>query len=185
TTIAARLTSMQNTNTFAKAGVMIRESTAANAAHVILDVRPTGDLEFMIRSSAGAETTFLATAFKTPPAWIRLTRSGNTVTGAVSADGSTWTTVGSTTLNIGTNAVAGLVVCSVAANTLNRSTFDNVTVTSGSQPPPPPPAATNIVIYASDIPAGARHGSWTTAGHATSPNRVELVTSARGGAHTS
>ena len=34
----------------------------------------------------------------------------------------------------------------------------------------------DIVIYASAIPAAARHGSWTTAADASSPNNVKLVT---------
>ena len=115
---------------------MIRESSAPNAAHVILDVRPTGDLEFMTRPTDGAATTFLATGSQpqTPPTWLRLTRSGTTVT-AFAGDGTTWTPIGtSTTLNIAAGALVGLVVCSVQANTLNTSTFDNVTVTLGSTP---------------------------------------------------
>jgi hypothetical protein len=39
-----------------------------------------------------------------------------------------------------------------------------------------PPAATNIVIYASDIPSIALHGSWTTATDASSPNGIKLIT---------
>jgi regulation of enolase protein 1 (concanavalin A-like superfamily) len=136
-TVVARLVAMQNTNTYAKAGIMIRESSAANAADVILDVRPTGDLEFMTRPTDGAATTFLATGSQQqpPPTWLKLTRSGTTVSAAVSGDGTTWTPVGSpTTLNIAAGALVGLVVCSVQANTLNTSTFDNVTVTLGSTP---------------------------------------------------
>jgi hypothetical protein len=40
------------------------------------------------------------------------------------------------------------------------------------------------VIYASEIPASARHGSWTSAGDGTSPNGVKLVTPNNGVAHT-
>jgi len=59
---------------------------AAGAAHVIVDVRPSGDLEFVTRGATGGATTFLATAFKTMPTWLRLDRSGNTVTAYVSLD---------------------------------------------------------------------------------------------------
>src|SRR5439155_22365351 len=41
-----------------------------------------------------------------------------------------------------------------------------------------------IVIYASDIPATAMHGSWTVASDATSPNGVKLVTPDLGWATT-
>jgi hypothetical protein len=42
-----------------------------------------------------------------------------------------------------------------------------------------------VVIYASDIPPAAQHGSWTTASDSTSPNGVKLVTSDTGWATTS
>jgi regulation of enolase protein 1 (concanavalin A-like superfamily) len=127
-TIVARVTSLQDTNTFAKAGIMLRESAAADAAHVILNVRPTGDLEFMTRSGTAGATRFLATAFKQTPTWLRLERSGNVVTASLSLDGNSWTTVGSTALEIGSAAVAGLVVGSAVANTPATATFDNVVV---------------------------------------------------------
>jgi hypothetical protein len=38
----------------------------------------------------------------------------------------------------------------------------------------------DIVIYASDIPASGRHGSWTTAADASSPNAIKLVTADNG-----
>jgi hypothetical protein len=42
-----------------------------------------------------------------------------------------------------------------------------------------------VVIYASDIPAAARHGSWTATSDSTSPNGVKLVTPDNGWAATS
>jgi hypothetical protein len=48
---------------------------------------------------------------------------------------------------------------------------------------PPPPAPGDIVIYASDLPVAALHGSWTQAGDAGSPNGVKLATPDRGAAN--
>jgi len=124
--IAARVASVENTHRYAKAGVMLRESLDADAAHVILDVTPGGGVEFMERSSAGESTTFIAGSSQTPPAWLSLVRSGSTVTGYVSANGSSWTMVDSTTLSIGSSAFAGLAVTSHDTSVLNTSTFDNV-----------------------------------------------------------
>ncbi|MGE5357495.1 MAG: phospholipase D-like domain-containing protein [Bacteroidales bacterium] len=134
--IVARVTSETNTSTYAKAGVMLRASTASNAANVILDVSPSGNIEFMVRSSTGASTVWLAGATQSIPAWLKLARSGNTVTGYVSADGNTWTTVGSTTLSIASSALVGMAVTSHNTSLLNTSTFDNVTVTASAAPPP-------------------------------------------------
>jgi len=145
--MVAHVTAVQNTDTFAKAGLMLRQSTAANAAHVILDVRPDGTVEFMTRSSAGGATTFLASAQPGVPVWLRLSRSANTVTGSISPDGATWSTVGSTSTTMPASATIGLVVTSHNTSALNTSTFDNVTVTAGTAPSSTP----NIGLDAGDL----------------------------------
>ncbi len=170
---------MSETNTFAKAGVMVRSSDAADAADVILDLRPTGDIEFMTRSSNGGLTAYLGGAVQSAPVWLRLTRSGSTITASVSTDGQSWSSVGSTALPVGP-ALVGLAVTSHDNNMLNTSTFDDVTVTAST-----PGGASDIVIYASDIPAAAVHGTWTTAYDATAAAGIELTTPDNGVSNTS
>lgn len=126
--IVARLTALGNTNAFAKAGIMMRDGLSAGAANVILDVRPTNDVEFMQRKSAGGATTFYATAKAPPPGWLRLSRSGGTITAAISADGITWSTLGSTPASMSSTIQVGLIVTSVNGNQLNTATFDGVVV---------------------------------------------------------
>ena len=126
--IVARLTAMQNTHYYAKAGVMLRSGLTAGSAHVILDVKPDGAVEFMTRSSSGEATQYLAGASQAPPSWLRLARAGNTVTASVSADGTTWRTVGSTTVSMGTSVYVGLAVTSHNTSLRNTATFDSVTV---------------------------------------------------------
>src|SRR5205823_2379614 len=126
--VSARVTSLQNTNPFAKAGVMLRTSNRTSytapfdpsGADVILDVRPTGDVEFMTRSSEGAETTYVSGATVAGPVWLKLTRVNDLVTGYVSADGTNWTTVGSTTTGVSIDdEEAGIVVTSHVRGTLS------------------------------------------------------------------
>jgi len=69
--------------------------------------------------------------------------------------------------------------------TVPVATFDGVSVSgSVTPPPPPPPTAADVVIYASDLPSSARHGSWRTASDATSPNAIKLTTPDNGLAWT-
>lgn len=150
-TVVARVTGMQNTNTFAKAGVMIRETTGGNASHALLNLRPNGTLELLARNGSGASTSFLGTTTQAAPVWVKLSRNGDTITAAMSRDGSAWTTVGTATVRMGANVLVGLAVCSVAPGTLNTATFDSVTVTTGSTtttppPPPPPPVGTGSAV---------------------------------------
>jgi hypothetical protein len=121
--MSIRVMAIQNTSPFAKAGVMFRDSTDPSSAHVILDVRPTGDIEFMTRSAQGAATTFLAGASSTFPIYLSLTRIGSTVTAAMSQDGSTWTEIGSTSVNLGP-VLKGLAVTSHQRGVLASGYFN-------------------------------------------------------------
>src|SRR5205807_4971025 len=162
--IVARVTAITNTNTFAKAGIMIRESLAASAAHVILNLKPDGGIEFMTRPTPGAGTNWITGATQAPPTWLKLSRSGSTISAFVSADGSNWRTVGSTTLSIAANAVVGLVVTSHDTTTLNTSTFDNVSVSGSSTPVPPGPPATPTPANGATVASTGPALTWTSSG---------------------
>ena len=128
--VVARLISMQNTNTYAKAGIMLRDSLTAGGAHVILDAKPNGELEFMARAAAGGSTTWFAGVTAGTPVFMKLSRAGSTITSYVSTDAATWTKVGSTTASLPATVYAGLVVCSHDTAVLNTSTFDSVRTTT-------------------------------------------------------
>jgi hypothetical protein len=177
--IVARVTGLSDTDTFAKAGVMLRDSLTSNASDVILDLRPTGDIEFMTRGSDGETTRYLGGDIQAPPAWLRLSRSAGTVLAGVSADGVSWRTVGSTPFTTQRAVFAGLAVTSHDAGALNTSTFDNVRVTPAS-----PSTPGDVVVYASDIPASSIHGAWTAMPDATAAAGVALVTPDADVSHT-
>src|SRR5207248_2529087 len=88
-TIIARVTSIANTDSFAKAGIDMRlgRGPGPSDSHVILDVRPTGDIEFMARPKQGADTMYLAGTAHELPVWLKLAVSGTTINGYVSSDG--------------------------------------------------------------------------------------------------
>jgi hypothetical protein len=94
----------------------------------MLDVVPNGGVEFIARLSAGAAAAYLGGSTQLVPAWLRLVRAGTTVTASVSADGTNWRTVGSTTIALGTGASVGLIVTSHDTTLRNSATFDSVTV---------------------------------------------------------
>ena len=134
TEFTARVLSVQNTHVYAKAGLMIRPSLDPGAAGVILDVKPDGGIEFMLRSSTGAQTEFIAGgSIAKFPVSLRLRCASATVnsivTAFVAADGETsWTQIGFVTVPTGAHPVAGLAVTSHDRSVLNTSTFDRVTV---------------------------------------------------------
>ena len=93
-TIVARVASIQNSDPWAKSGVMIRETLATASTHASLFLTPANGLAFQRRLSTGAASTSTTGAAVAPAYWVRLTRSGNVFTASASPDGATWTVVG-------------------------------------------------------------------------------------------
>src|SRR3954462_4601828 len=76
--------SEQSTSPFAKIGIMIRQSLDPGSAHVVLDVKPDGSVEFMTRGTANGSTTFVAGLSSTGPgARLHLSRNFGQVIGEV------------------------------------------------------------------------------------------------------
>ena len=141
-TIVARVASIQNTAAWAKAGVMIRTSLSAGSAHAFMLVSAGKGVAFQRRLSTGATTSSTSGSLSAPPRWVKLTRSGNTITAFESSNGSTWTQVGSDTFSMPSSVLIGLAVSSHVSGVTSTSTFDGVTVSSSAPPPPPPPLPT-------------------------------------------
>lgn len=129
--IRARVTSQTNTDIWAKAGVMIRNGTAANAAHAIMAITPGNGFAFQYRAAAGGSSSLIAgpSLNSMPNNWVRLTRCGSLFTSYVSANGTTWTQVGQVTISMGATVNVGLPVTSKSDTVTSTATFDNVAVT--------------------------------------------------------
>jgi hypothetical protein len=127
-TIMYRVVSLQDTHPFAKAGVMIREwldnSLQPGAPNVILDAKPSGEVEFMARPCYGCETTYLGGTTITFPAYLRLTRSGDTFAADVSQDLSSFTRVGAVDVSMQRDALAGFAVTSHDPSRVTTAVFD-------------------------------------------------------------
>ena len=128
--IIARVSSLQNTGTSSRVGVMIRDSLAANSRHVFMGLTSTGSYRWVRRTSTGGSTsTSNSSSGTVPDTWVRLVRSGNTITAYKSSNGSSWTQVGSLSAAFPTTCYIGLAVASGSNSTLNSSQFSNVSVT--------------------------------------------------------
>ncbi|MCD6052790.1 MAG: hypothetical protein K0Q55_4212, partial [Verrucomicrobia bacterium] len=128
-TIQARVATQQNTDVWAKAGVMIRETLNANSTHASCYVTPGSGVAFQWRAGVGTASGSVATNGLTAPHWLRVQRTGNTFTASRSTNGSTWTTIGSTNITMTSSVYIGLPVSSHTNGILSTVTFDNVTPT--------------------------------------------------------
>jgi beta-glucanase (GH16 family) len=124
--IIVHVASQDNTGGYAKAGVMIRETLNANSRHALVDLTPSHGTEFIRRTTTGANAVSNFHTGTAVPYWVRLDRSGDTLTAYDSADGVNWNLVGSATVPMAPTVYAGLAVCAFNNAALNTSTFDNV-----------------------------------------------------------
>src|SRR5829696_5851543 len=78
--IIARVDSLSATHWWAKVGVMIRGSLAADAPHAYALVSSENGVAFQRRLTSGAESASTAGPWVTAPYWVRLVRAGSRVT---------------------------------------------------------------------------------------------------------
>jgi hypothetical protein len=91
TQVIARVASLSNTNAWAKAGIMIRDTLKPNAKNAFIAVTPGNGVTFQTRATTGGSSVSSATAGFAAPYWIKLARSGNRFSAYRSPDGVTWT----------------------------------------------------------------------------------------------
>ncbi|WP_169978285.1 hypothetical protein [Microbispora sp. H10836] len=161
--ITVRMTSMTGTITYpppghdrivpglvpwAKAGIIIKDGVRQGSSYAALMMTGAHGvrMQYDYRHDIAAGETGLAPRF---PRWLRLTRSGDTVTGSESADGRRWHTVGTVRLaGLPATAQVGLFATSPGDLTLRKvglggaveesrftqatGVFDHVTVVGGS-----------------------------------------------------
>ena len=133
--IVARVVSVGGTEPWTKAGVMIRASSAGDAAHASMIVSLGKGLAFQRRTATGALSTHTGGPAAGAPYWVRLARTGHVVTASVSADGQSWTLVGSDTVTMPATVLVGLAVTSHTSSALAVGTFDSVSVTTSQTLP--------------------------------------------------
>ncbi|HEX8522404.1 MAG TPA: fibronectin type III domain-containing protein [Tepidisphaeraceae bacterium] len=129
--ITARVTSVQSTDDAAMAGVMWRDSLAAGAKAGYAVMTPLKGIMFQRRYALNGTTTRTQVTGYKAPYWLKVVRSGSTLTAYRSADGASWMSLGSDTVTLGASVYVGLAVCS-RVSALNTSTFDNVSVTAST-----------------------------------------------------
>jgi hypothetical protein len=126
--IVARVGSVSGEANWVKAGVMIRASSDPDAAQAFMLVSHAKGVCFQRRVSTGATSTSTCGTTSTAPRWVKLARVGTVISGYESADGTSWTLVGSDTFTNLRGGLAGLAVSSHVRGTLSTATFDHVSV---------------------------------------------------------
>jgi hypothetical protein len=128
--IVARVQSVDNTNVWAKAGVMIRETLDPDSSHAMMVVTPGSGASFQRRPSTGATSLNTDSAGIVAPYWVKIERSiAGSFTGSISANGTTWTMVGTENIPMSANTYIGLALTSHDAALTCQAVISNVTTT--------------------------------------------------------
>jgi hypothetical protein len=132
-TIIARVTSTgTGTNTWAKGGVMIRDSINGGSMHAMMVITTPGanGASFQYRSATnGASGGTDSAVSVAPPYWVKIERAGSNFTGYHSADGKAWSTVGSTIIDMVDPVMIGIAVTSHAAGEDRTYSFEGINTT--------------------------------------------------------
>jgi len=151
--ISAHVLSLENTNSWAKAGVMVRETLDPDSQHAFMCVTPEhgeGRFAFQCRSmGAGQMTTSLHTVpgqvYCPDNTWVKIRRQGNTFTSFISADGIVWEEFPGpydfvrdgpdashpVTIDMPETIYVGLAVTSCSPGVWCTAQFDNVVLPTG------------------------------------------------------
>ncbi len=128
-TVLARVSAIGNTDAWAKAGVMIRESLTSGSKHAFMGLSSGNGALFQTRNTTGGSSLNANKTGLAAPYWVKVTRVGNVFTGFTSPNGTVWTKIGQQTITMTTGVYIGLAVTSHNDGVLCTATFQNVTAT--------------------------------------------------------
>jgi len=130
--ITARVQSVDETNTWAKAGVMIRGTLEPGSVNAAIFVTPGQGVSFQYRDFADGVSSNAQTTGIAAPYWVRIERdlAGNFIAYS-SADGTNWQRQGDPiNIQMGTNVYIGMAVTSHDVALTCQAVFTNVTTTN-------------------------------------------------------
>jgi uncharacterized repeat protein (TIGR03806 family) len=126
--IVARVTTMQFTDPWAKAGVMFRENLSPSSKHAMIVVTAGGFSSYQWRPEPDKLSRNTDGPSTKLPQWVKLVRTGDTFTGYISADGKIWQRIDSIAVPMAKKIYVGLAVTAHNNAALNSVLFDNVEV---------------------------------------------------------
>jgi regulation of enolase protein 1 (concanavalin A-like superfamily) len=131
-TITAHVASLGNSHEWAKAGVMIRQDNSFGAADAFVGGTISHQTTFTYRPTAAVNTIDCGETGTSVPTWVRLSRTGSSISAFTSSDGANWTEMpGSpkTGIALSDACYVGLAASSHTIHSDTTAVFDNVTVT--------------------------------------------------------
>jgi hypothetical protein len=154
-TLSAEVASQQDTDPWAKSGLMLRTSTDPAAPYYAIFATGGNGTVIQYRTAQGDSTTQLTGVASGAPSYLKIMRTGDSYTAYTSPDGTSWTAFPGSTVTIpaldGT-ILAGMADTSHSQFGTSTTVFSNLTLTSATSSLPVPWADSDI---GSPSPAGS------------------------------
>jgi hypothetical protein len=143
--IVAQVLSVENTDPWAKAGVMIRKTLDAGSVNAMAYITPDGRAGWQYRVGDGGSSSSTRSdpGAITAPHWVKLTRQGNTITAQHSSDGVNWEDMveaanpqepSSRNILMNQNVYIGLALTSHSSGVVCKAELSNVQTTGTVTP---------------------------------------------------
>ncbi len=145
--LVARVAALENTDAWAKAGVMIRETLDPASAFAMSVVTPANGASLQYRTGSGGGAGMVPSTPGAAPLWLRLRRTGSLFEGAASTDGAAWSPLGSITIAMGADVFIGLCVTAHNNATQATATFDSLSLGGAPLTLPAPPALRSVPYH--------------------------------------
>ena len=134
--VTTRVVTVQNVNSWTKAGLMIRESNQPGSRHASIFATPGTEkpVAFQRRRTPNGASLHTAGPVQAPPVWLKLARAGDSVSAfyRTTATGD-WIVVDTQTIaGLAPAVQVGLAVSSHVDGTLATATFDNFSIASSA-----------------------------------------------------
>ncbi|MDT8442735.1 MAG: CxxxxCH/CxxCH domain-containing protein [Desulfuromonadales bacterium] len=155
-TVTAKVNSLTNTNAWAKAGVLIideRPNIVNRPKYAGMVVTPGNNFSLQTRytegGTGGADYGSVTGGTMSSPAWVRLVRTGDTVEGFYSTDGTNFTSLATDTVTFTGDVYTGVWTTSHTATATTTAVFDDFTTVGLYSP-----------LYSGSSCSGVSTGSW-------------------------
>ena len=184
--IVARVDSLLQTDQWSKAGVMIRSSLAAGAAHGFALVSAKKGTAFQWRAQVNGQSANASGGTGAAPRWVRLVRTGTSLTAYTATDGATWKSMVSATIALGATAYVGLAVTSHHASASTTAVISQTSVATPTSSLPTPQKDADIgdpLGRVGHVPTGHLHDRGRRQRYLGSGRSIQLRLSTGEGRH--
>jgi uncharacterized repeat protein (TIGR03806 family) len=130
--IIARVASVGDTDGWAKAGIMVRESTAPGSKHATAMISHDQGAAFQRRTTVDGASDHTPGPNVRAPYWVKLERKGDVFTASAGPDGKSWQKIDAATIPMPADVQCGLVITAHNAGAACPAVFDHLTVEAGN-----------------------------------------------------